>query len=96
MFIPEMQNTICKRAYWYLSAGFELVTLMIKADCRGVETDIVLIFITLVLCHTEYNSILHLHPEFPMFILQHTFICLLPKHKIKSRLSLNTICILHY
>lgn len=52
---------------------------MIHANIAGVEADVVLVFITLVLRHTKQHSIFHFKPELAMFVLQYSFILLLEK-----------------
>lgn len=53
-----------------------LITLVIHANTAGVETDVMLIFIALMLHDTEQHAILHLQPEFTVFVFQYGFILL--------------------
>lgn len=59
-----------------------LITLVIHANTAGVETDVMLIFIALMLHDTEQHTILHLQPEFTVFVFQYCFILL--KEKIAT------------
>lgn len=52
------------------------ITLVIHANTAGVETDVMLIFIALMLHDSEQHAILHLQPEFTVFVFQHGFILL--------------------
>lgn len=52
---------------------------MVHANIASVETDVVLVFIAFVLCHTEQHSVLHLQPELAVFVFQYSFILLLGK-----------------
>lgn len=61
------------------------LTLMIHANITGVEADVVLVFISFVLRHTEQHSILHLQPELAMFVFQCSFFLLLgERRKVSS------------
>lgn len=51
-----------------------LITLVIHANTAGVETDVMLIFVALMLHDTEQHAILHLQPEFTVFVFQYGFI----------------------
>ena len=53
------------------------LTLVVQADVTGVEADVVLIFVALVLGNAEENSVLHLQPELPVSVLQQCLILLL-------------------
>lgn len=53
-----------------------LNTLVIHANTAGVETDVMLIFVALVLHDTEQQAILYLQPEFTMFVFQYSFVLL--------------------
>lgn len=53
-----------------------LNTLVIHANTAGVETDVMLIFVALMLHNTEQHAILYLQPEFTMFVFQYSFVLL--------------------
>ena len=57
---------------------------MIHANTTGVEADVVLVFISLILRDTEQHSVLHLQPELAMFVFQHSFVFLLEKQDENS------------
>lgn len=63
-----------------------LITLVIQANTAGVETDIMLIFVALMLHDTEQHTILDLQPEFAMFVFQYCFI-LLKEKKQQQKLN---------
>lgn len=56
---------LCGLTIQYLGS---VITLVIHANAAGVETDVMLIFVALVLHDTEQHTILHLQPEFTMFV----------------------------
>lgn len=66
--------TMCNCDFDVLLLG--LITLVIHANTAGVETDVMLIFIALMLHDTEQHAILHLQPEFTVFVFQYCFILL--------------------
>lgn len=47
-----------------------MVTLVIHADVTGVEANVVLVFVALVLRYGEQRGVLHLQPELAVFVLQ--------------------------
>lgn len=61
-----------------------LTTLVIHANTAGVETDVMLIFIALMLHDTEQHTILHLQPEFTVFVFQYCFILLKKKNSSRN------------
>ena len=60
-----------------------VVTLVIHADVAGVEADVVLVFVALVLCHGEQRGVLNLEPELPVFVFQQSLVLSLESQKNK-------------
>lgn len=50
---------------------------MIHANAAGVEADVVLVFVSLVLHHVEERCVFYLQPEFAVFVFQHRFVLFL-------------------
>lgn len=58
--------------------GAEIIlTLVIHANAAGVEADVVLVFVSLVLHDVEERRVFHLQPEFAVFVFQRRFILFL-------------------
>lgn len=58
-----------------------LITLVIHANTAGVKTEVMLIFIALMLHNAEQHSILHLQPDFTVFVFQYCIILLKKKEE---------------
>lgn len=56
-----------------------VLTLVVHANAAGVEADVVLVFVSLVLHNVKERGILHLQPEFAVFVFQNRFILFLQK-----------------
>lgn len=65
-------------------------TLVIHANTAGVETDIMLIFIAFMLHDSEQHTILHLQPEFTVFVFQYCFILLKGKTAAETKSNPST------
>lgn len=57
--------------------GVIILTLVIHANAAGVEADVVLVFVSLVLHHVEERCVFHLQPEFTVLVFQRRFILFL-------------------
>lgn len=58
-----------------------ILTLVIHANAAGVEADVVLVFVPLVLHDVEERCVLHLQPEFAVLVFQHRFVLFLENTK---------------
>lgn len=67
--------------------GAEIIlTLVIHANAAGVEADVVLVFVSLVLHDVEERRVFHLQPEFTVFVFQRRLILFLEDTTTQSAL----------
>lgn len=63
-----------------------ILTLVIHANAAGVEADVVLVFVSLVLHDVEERRVFHLQPEFAVFVFQRRLILFLEDTTTQSAL----------